>query len=85
MTPSSTLCRTQEALHRRQAAASPLINVRAIAEKAAAAWAGEALRADERENRERARSSRAAAERNASTGSQPRPVTSDSDEEIEWT
>ena len=39
MIPSSTLCRTQEDLHRRRAADTSLENVRLVANNAAAAWA----------------------------------------------
>jgi hypothetical protein len=51
MMPSSTLCRSQEAFHRSRAASTSLINVRAIAEKAAAAWGAEGVLADLREQR----------------------------------
>jgi len=49
--PSSVLCRAQEAHHRDRAAATPLANVRMIAEKAASAWGVEALIAEKRERR----------------------------------
>jgi hypothetical protein len=51
MYPSSTLCRTQEEFHRAKAAATPLVNVRALSESAAAAWAHEAVAAERREAR----------------------------------
>lgn len=51
MQPSSILCRTQESLQRARSAASSLANVRHIADQAAAAWAGEALIAEQRERR----------------------------------
>ena len=51
MYPSSTLCRTQEEFHRARAASTPLDNVRAIAEGAAAAWGHEAAAAEKREAR----------------------------------
>lgn len=57
MYPSSALCRTQEALQRNRATNTPLPNVRAIAERAAAAWGAEARLAEKREQRhERTRS-----------------------------
>jgi len=59
--PTSIHCREQEGLHRDRAAKATLINVRGIAEKAAAAWAGEAVRAEERESRYRGRVLQAAA------------------------
>jgi hypothetical protein len=51
MYPSAELCRAQEILQRERAASATLDNVRAIAEAAADAWAVEALRAEEREQR----------------------------------
>ena len=51
MYPSSTLCRTQESIHRERAASTNLENVRAIAAGAAAAWGMEALAAEKREAR----------------------------------
>jgi hypothetical protein len=51
MYPSSTLCRTQEAFHRARADAATLVNVRAVAESAAAAWGLEAAAAEKREAR----------------------------------
>ena len=57
MQHSSSFCRTQEASQRDRAASSSLENVRTIAEKAATAWAHEALLAEQRERRgERLRS-----------------------------
>jgi hypothetical protein len=53
MTPSASLCRTQEAFHRDRAAAAQLENVRIIAAKAATAWGHEALAAERREARHR--------------------------------
>lgn len=59
MYPTATLCRAQEALHRDRANASNLVNVRAVATRAAAAWGIEALAAEARERRgERMRSLR---------------------------
>jgi len=52
MYPSADLCRTQEAFERRRADSTPLGNVRTIAQKAAAAWAVEALYAEGREQRQ---------------------------------
>jgi hypothetical protein len=52
MIPSSALCRTQEDLHRRRAADTPLDNVRLVANNAAAAWAKEAIAAERREERQ---------------------------------
>jgi hypothetical protein len=52
MIPSSTLCRTQEDLHRRRAADTSLENVRLVANNAAAAWAKEAVAAEHREKRQ---------------------------------
>ena len=52
MNPSSTFCRAQEMLQRGRAADALLANVRVIAEKAASAWAHEALCADKREQRQ---------------------------------
>ena len=52
MIPSSVLCRTQEDLHRRRAADTPLENVRLVANNAAAAWAKEAIAAEHREKRQ---------------------------------
>ncbi len=51
MSPSSILCRTQEALHRDRAAGATLENVRLVAANAAAAWALEAGHAERREAR----------------------------------
>ena len=51
MYPSADLCRIQEAFQRRRAENAPLSNVRTIAQKAAAAWGGEALYAEGREQR----------------------------------
>ncbi len=51
MYPSSTLCRTQEQIHRDRAASETLVNVRALAERAAAAWGQEAVAAERREAR----------------------------------
>jgi hypothetical protein len=51
MTPSSILCRAQEAQQRARAAATTLNNVRDQAMIAAAAWNKEALAADRREAR----------------------------------
>jgi len=51
MTPSATLCRAQQALQLRRAQNAPLGNVRTIAQKAAAAWAVEAVFAEERDRR----------------------------------
>jgi len=51
MYPSSTLCRTQEEIHRERAAAATLDNVRAVATRAAAAWGQEAAAAEKREAR----------------------------------
>ena len=52
MQPSADLCRIQEAFQRRRAESAPLGNVRTIAQKAAAAWAAEALYAEGREQRQ---------------------------------
>jgi hypothetical protein len=52
MSPTSILCRAQEAMQRDRAAGTMLANVRAIAEKAADAWAVEALLAEQREQRQ---------------------------------
>lgn len=60
MTLSAGLCRIQEAFQRRRAETAPLGNVRTIAEKAAAAWAAEAVLAQERDRRRDARIIRAA-------------------------
>lgn len=65
MALSADLCRAQEALHRARAATTLLMNVRTIAESAAAAWATEALCADKRDERERGRSLRASAKAKA--------------------
>ncbi len=51
MEPSSIICRKQEALHRERAAATTLENIRIIEERAATAWANEALVAERREAR----------------------------------
>lgn len=51
MRPSSTLCRAQEARQHALAAGSTLINVKSVANLAAAAWAKEALLAEGRERR----------------------------------
>lgn len=51
MYPSSTLCRTQEAHHRALASGTMLANVRRVAERAALAWANEAVVAERREAR----------------------------------
>lgn len=52
MQPSSLLCRAQESLQRSRSANSLLANVRNVADKAAAAWAEEAVLAEQRENRQ---------------------------------
>ncbi|AHE55962.1 hypothetical protein [Sphingomonas sanxanigenens] len=52
MYPSSILCRAQEKLQRSRAAATPLANIRSVAEKAAAAWNLEAVQAEKREQRQ---------------------------------
>jgi hypothetical protein len=52
MYPSSTLCRTQEAHQRALASGTALDNVRRIAERAATAWANEAVVAERREARQ---------------------------------
>jgi len=52
MVPSAEMCRVQEAFQRRRAESTPLGNVRTIAQKAAAAWAAEALYAEGREQRQ---------------------------------
>jgi hypothetical protein len=54
---TSSKCRTQEAVQRDRAANASLDNVRIIAERAANAWANEAIEAERRE----ARRARAAA------------------------
>jgi len=51
MRPSSILCRAQEAHQHALAAGSTLINVKSVANLAAAAWAKEALLAEGRERR----------------------------------
>ena len=51
MEPSSATCRAQEALHRSRAATAALPNIRLSSERAAAAWANEAIYADRREER----------------------------------
>ena len=51
MRPSSTLCRAQEARQHALASGSDLINVRRVANLAAAAWAKEAVLAEGRERR----------------------------------
>jgi hypothetical protein len=51
MRPSSILCRAQEARQHALAAGSDLINVKSVANLAAAAWAKEALLAEGRERR----------------------------------
>ncbi|MBC9031616.1 hypothetical protein IAG41_04350 [Sphingomonas sp. JC676] len=51
MRPSSILCRAQEARQHALAAGSTLINVKTVANLAAAAWAKEALLAEGRERR----------------------------------
>lgn len=55
MQPSSNFCRTQEARQHALAAGADLANVRTVALLAAAAWAKEAVSADRREERTRAR------------------------------
>lgn len=52
MYPSSTLCRTQEAHQRALASGTQLDNVRRVAERAATAWANEAIIAERREARQ---------------------------------
>lgn len=52
MQPSSVLCRAQESLQRTRSANSSLANVRRVADKAAAAWAEEAVLAEQRESRQ---------------------------------
>jgi hypothetical protein len=51
MRPSSILCRAQEARQHALAAGSDLVNVKSVANLAAAAWAKEALLAEGRERR----------------------------------
>lgn len=51
MEPSSIVCRKQEEIHREKARATSLHNVRVIAERAANAWASEAMIAERRESR----------------------------------
>ena len=51
MRPSSILCRAQEARQHALASGSDLINVKRVANLAAAAWAKEALLAEGRERR----------------------------------
>ena len=63
MTPSAELCRIQEALQRSRAENAPLGNVRTIAQKAAAAWAIEAVFAEERDQRRDSRILRAEADK----------------------
>ena len=58
MSPSSSICRTQETFQRGLAASATLVNVRETAERAAAAWNKEAAAADIREQRELARVNR---------------------------
>jgi hypothetical protein len=48
---TSSKCRAQEAVQRDRAANAPLENVRIIAERAANAWASEAIEAERREAR----------------------------------
>ena len=60
MEPSADLCRIQEAFQRGRAENSPLGNVRSIAQKAAAAWAAEAVFAADRDRRRDSRIVRAA-------------------------
>ena len=50
---SSEFCREQAAFHREQARQSSLINVREVAERAAASWMVEAIAAERREERHR--------------------------------
>ena len=52
MAPTSDFCRAQEALQRKRATETTLANVRAIAEKAADAWAVEGRLANGREQRQ---------------------------------
>ncbi|MET0376788.1 MAG: hypothetical protein ABW128_21360 [Rhizorhabdus sp.] len=52
MQPSSVLCRAQESLQRTRSANALLANVRLVADKAAAAWAEEAVLAEQREGRQ---------------------------------
>lgn len=61
--PSADLCRTQQALQLRRAENNPLGHVRTIAQKAAAAWAAEAIFAEDRDRRRDSRIVRAEAER----------------------
>jgi hypothetical protein len=51
MYPSASLCRSQQAAQLERAAAAILVNVRTIAEAAAAAWGVEAVLAERREQR----------------------------------
>jgi hypothetical protein len=51
MHPPSTLCRAQEAHYRSRADGASLDNVRVVAERAATAWAREAVVAERREAR----------------------------------
>jgi hypothetical protein len=49
---SSVLCRSQEGLQRERARNASLANVRIVAERAATAWAREAVGAEQREARD---------------------------------
>jgi hypothetical protein len=48
---TSSMCRAQEAVQRDRAANASLENVRIVAERAAIAWAQEAIEAERREDR----------------------------------
>lgn len=48
---TSIMCRAQETAQRTRAASAPLENVRIVAERAATAWAQEAIEAERRESR----------------------------------
>lgn len=49
---SSVLCRSQEAFQRERAVTASLANARIVAERAATAWAREAVDAEQREARD---------------------------------
>lgn len=69
MQPSSTFCRTQEALQHGRAADATLDNIRCVATAAAAAWGKEAIAAERREERlERTRAEARASSENPDRG-----------------
>ena len=63
MLPSSSLCRSQQAVEQERAGSAELDNVRNVAERAALAWSRQAYWAERREHRKKCRDRTAISER----------------------